>query len=139
MTLEAAYRATTYQATLDGRTICLRIGEPADDLDGTPIDEWVFITAWNPRSQAYSTEENHHRQQALVAVLKARGKNYEPGLGIPDPPSNWKPEQSFLVWPVGRDEALELRDRFEQNAVVWGRRGEAPELLLVAGEGDSGL
>lgn len=129
MTLEEAYRATTYEATVGGQKIALRIGKRSKQLDRAQIGEWVFITAWNPRSQECSPEENERRQRALEAELKARGKHFVPGLGIPDDRSQWEPEQSFLAWPVGRDEAQALRERFDQNAVVWGRAGHPAELL----------
>lgn len=127
--LEAAYRATTYETTVAGEKIALRIDEPSMQLDRAQIGEWVFITAWNPRSRECSPAENERRQQALVALLKARGKHFEPGRGVPAPGSKWDAEESFLVWPVGRAEAQELRERFDQNAVVWGRAGHPAELL----------
>src|SRR5690606_34677250 len=67
--LEVQYRATTYQATIAGETIALRIddraGRLAAVLHGAKVDEWVFITAWNPGSTERPGHENDGRQREL--------------------------------------------------------------------------
>ena len=127
------YQRTTYIVDLpEGEPIELRIGERSEAFDRllSSCDAWcwVFITAWNPRGQRTTAEENSARNASLMRLLEEEKQTYFFGRGVGDL-DDWQPEESFLVLHVGRDAAARWCEQFEQRAVVIGRRGEAPELL----------
>lgn len=143
--LEAAYRATRYVATRPARdggseSVCIRIGMPCAALDvwldDAQVAEWAFVTACNPRSRVLSPEENRVRMAALVVDLGVIGWPMVHGLGEPEPAeasqANWTAEPSVLVLGLSRAVALELAERYEQNAFVYGRRGGVAELVWTS-------
>ena len=97
-------------------------------MEDLGCDRWLFITAWNPFSRLTTDEENALRNAALERRLDQLGYGYVHGAGVPDD-GDWKPEESFLVFGVSQESAIELCDEFEQRAVVIGTRGGAAELL----------
>ena len=129
-----AYRATAYRADVDGTSVELRIGEPADDLSdrtsGQSDIAWAFISAAKPGSEQLSQEVNLSRHQALEAELAGRGFDVFPGWGVPDG-DDWKPEISLLVLEIDREEALAIGRAFGQLAVVCGQAGGVVELIEV--------
>lgn len=126
-----AYRETDYAAvTLPG--VVIRLGSlcaPLDALlDERGFDCWVFITAWNPESKQSNEQDNKQRNRDLRRELSRKNLAVFAGKGWPRK-GGWTPEESFLAFGVDRYEALRLGFRWRQNAVVWGRRGQRPELL----------
>ena len=69
--LEAAYRATAYEALGPGVELDLRVDERSAALDAlltsTGRTSWAFLTAWNPGSQPLAPEENAERRGAWAA------------------------------------------------------------------------
>ncbi|HKX84473.1 MAG TPA: DUF3293 domain-containing protein [Pyrinomonadaceae bacterium] len=129
--MEAVYRATDYVVRGDVSTVVIRIGErcPAvDDLLGEARETWAFMTAWNPYSQELPAEENARRQNELIEELNAKGLRFFHGAGE-DPNGAWPAEESLLVLGIDRDSAIGLAEKFEQNAIVFGRRTEPAELV----------
>ena len=131
--LDDAYRATTYRVFVpDAAPIDLKVGERSAALDGILMAQgvaaWAFITGSNPRSQPLSAEENGRRHAELMRSIRDGGWRYFDGAGIPAN-AEWQPEASVLVLGIARDEALALGRRFEQNAIVAGRRGGEAELV----------
>ncbi len=43
----------------------------------------------------------------------------------------WKPELSLLILGISKENAIKLGKEFEQNAIVYGAKGELPELLIL--------
>lgn len=136
--LERAYRATRYTATRDGETISIAVGEPLARLDSwldaARVSEWAYITACNPRSRRLAPEENALRMAALVVDLGVIGWPLVHGAGVPSE-GDWDSEPSVLVLGLSRPAALELARRYEQHAIVCGRRGEAAELVWTDADG----
>ena len=132
-----AYKHTTYLARTPVGEVHIRPEqtEPLlDELLGEyEAEEWAFITAWNPGSQLFSVYENHERQRELERALKAAGYAFFRGSGVPDA-DNWQPEESVLVVGIAEADALEFGRRFEQEAIVCGRVGEAARLVWCSGE-----
>ena len=131
--IDSAFRATTYRVYVpNAAAIDLRVGERSERLDAMlderGCDEWAFITAWNPGARPSSRSENDARQAALRRALRERGFDWLEGSGIPADGS-WQAEASVLVLGMRRREAVELGRRFDQLAVLAGRRGGAAELL----------
>jgi hypothetical protein len=122
--LDAAYRATDYRVEdAPGGPFVVRIGDVCAEVDG----EWAFVTACNPGSVRLSDDENGRRMADLEAQVRKRGWRYHHGHGV-GRDGNWPPEPSLLVVGIAETEALELAERFGQNAIVVGRGGEAARL-----------
>ena len=127
--LEEAYRKTTYAA---GLSIRLRVGEPHPFLDEMMgfrgLEEYAYLTAWNPGSGKLPDAENRARQDDLKARLKGRHPTIE-GLATADDGA-WS-EESLLVLGISRADALALAREFGQAAILAGRRGGVPEIAWV--------
>ena len=126
--LENAYRATTYTASVP---LLLRVGQRSVLLDAVleewKVEEWAYLTAWNPRSVPRPLAENNAAQDELVAALRARGLAVFHGVGVGDD-GDWPPEPSVLALGIGRDDALALARKHGQAAILVGRRGGPAEL-----------
>jgi hypothetical protein len=142
--LEDAYRATRYVVGNDGND-----GNDGNSTTGVPLefrvgamstaaeeklltaegsDQWAFITAYNPHSQARAETLNRAAQELLRQTLDGRGYRLHQGQGVPDG-SIWPPEPSFFVPGLSPAEALGLAREFDQAAVLVGRRGQPSRLL----------
>lgn len=128
-----AYRATDYVLFIaDGQEVTLNIGTPNPrfdrELDRRHVATAVVVTAYNPRSVVLSDTENRARHAELTALLDARGCDYALGEGR-DPSGHWKAELECVVFGIPVEVGLELARRFEQNAIVFVKRGGPPELF----------
>jgi hypothetical protein len=125
--LERAFRATAYAA--DG--IRLRVGalHPALDarLAALGLNEYAYLTAWNPGARERPEPENRAAQERLRARL-ARFAVLEGAAEGDD--GSWS-EPSFLALGIARGEAITIAGEFGQAAIVMGRRGGVPELVWV--------
>jgi len=74
--------------------------------------------------------ENKARHQQFTTWLKAKGFRYATGYGIPQN-SGSHPEKSVLILGISKKKAVELGNELEQNAVIFGILGKAPELVLL--------
>jgi len=132
MRFERAYLDTIYRVSGPSAVVDLRIGVRNPRLDRLlhrlGLRDWVFVTAWNPRSQVQPGWRNRVRQVRLALAL--RGICALPGVGLPSDP-RWQPEASLFAAPVSAARARRLGRRFGQNAVVAGRRGRAPALIWM--------
>jgi hypothetical protein len=126
-----SYRRTTYIAQTPLGEIRLRVGVRDEKLAELLVlhgaQEWAFITAFNPGSQPLSVEENSARQRRLEDTLRHAGWTCFPGEGVGDD-TNWSAEQSVLVLGIDRQRAVELAQKFGQNAILAGG-GSVPELV----------
>lgn len=139
--LVAAYRATDYIVYHSSGTLVLKLGVHLAAMDRlfaqTGTDKAAFITAENPRSQRLSMAENAQRQGALYAELAAQnGLEIVPASGVAEgrTAEDWPAEASFLVLGIGADRAMELANRYEQNAFLWVEHGGAARLVFPASE-----
>ncbi|MGH8791905.1 MAG: DUF3293 domain-containing protein [Stackebrandtia sp.] len=134
--LAEAYRHTTYRATAPHGTIDIRVGARCHALDDLLVRRrmraWGFLTAWNPGSRELSLSENRRRNLMLEDRLRDLGALTLPSLGIGDD-QTWTPEESVLALGLDPEASVRIGREFQQNAVVAGRLGEAPELLWCAG------
>lgn len=132
--LLAAYRNAEY-VVFGEPQIVLRIGAANGALDallqahGAPGA--AFISAANPRGRRIPERANRAAQLALAGAVRQAGFACYPGEGH-DPSGAWRAEPSLLVLGIMRAQAAELGRRFGQNAIVYARRGGAPELVLLA-------
>lgn len=130
--LREAYLATTYEVQHLG--LQLRIGEENWHLEEFLIDNnafsWAFISSWNPLSQPLSPSENEKRHLKFVEIVKTKQWVFAEGFGVPKDES-WLPEKSLFLLDISINEAFSLGKMFNQNAIVVGRLGKAPELVFL--------
>jgi hypothetical protein len=134
--LDAAYRATTYITCLPESTLRLRVDTPCPELDHLLEDcgcsTWAFISACNPGSRQLDDKENSARHAGLIAKVEQLGLKWHPGDGMADAPG-WAPEASLLILGIPLDDARALASEFGQNAMLFGTRGNAPQLEYIIG------
>jgi hypothetical protein len=127
-----AYTATDFVLfdTGDGELV-VNVGQRSAEFDrvlaSRGAETAVIVTAYNPRSVVLPDAENRARHQRLTAMLEARGHDYALGEGR-DPTGHWKPELECVVFGISVEVGLEIARAFDQNAIVFIRRGDAPEL-----------
>ncbi len=127
-----AYLETDYY--VHSLQLTIAVGQRHAELDRY-LASWgaqcfAFMTAWNPHSQSLSDEENRRRNARLERHLNEFGYRYLSGAGISRTHA-WPPEESFLVIDIPPTAALEIAASFEQNAIVFGVRGQPSKLLAV--------
>jgi len=130
--LASAYRRTSYRARTPLGEIRIRIGRRNPRLDRLlercGMTHWGYVTAVNPRSREHSAAFNHTALADLESLLRGRGYPYFPGAGRGDD-EQWPAEPSFLVLLPDDAQVGWLGRRFDQVAVVAGRRGEPARLV----------
>lgn len=133
--LDAAYRRTRYVVAREGGNAVVRTDRTSPELDALlrelGLETWVIVSAFNPFSKGLSPEENEKRHAGLLAEVVRHGWPFRQASGEPAPEDGWRPEKSLFVAGVGREKAAALGAKFGQNAVVFGRAGEAAELLWL--------
>ena len=129
---ETAYCQTSYVVD-DGPvkfTIRLDGGNESlyEFLAETNATTWAFLTAYNPLGLELPASENKIRQAELIEILERAKYIYFNGHGIGDD-GLWEPEPSIFVLDILRDTSINLAKRFSQNAILWGEKTLAPELI----------
>ena len=134
--LKEAYLATIYEIKNLGLQI--QVGVENWHLEEFLIDNnafsWVFISAWNPYSKPLSFLENENRHQELVDLVNKNQWVFAEGYGIPQQ-NDWEAEKSLFILDISKKEAIELGNRFEQNAIVIGRLGNLADLIFLTTKG----
>jgi hypothetical protein len=92
------------------------------------FNSWCFITAWNLFSKALSIEENKMLNLLLEADLNKYPIFSAEGKGIL---GDWPPEISFFVGNISREQAIDLGQKYKQNAIIFGAVSEFPELIVL--------
>lgn len=90
----------------------------------------AFITAFNPLGIRLSDQENEYRNSLLLSDVKAIYKTVVKGFGQ-DSLGEWPGEDSFLIYGPSLDEAKEIGNKYEQNAIVWCGSDAVPQLILL--------
>lgn len=129
-----AYRETDYRAGDAPNAITLRIDERLDALarlyDTSGHRCALFITAYNPFSEARGPEDNLAANAQLRAELTELTQYVTEGIGI-HPAGTWPEEKSFLALGVSLEIAETLGRKFGQNAIVWVGEDLIPRLILL--------
>lgn len=131
-----AFLATTYTANAkNGTTFQLKINQSNAAFDQflkkEKVENWAYITAWNPDAQAHSDKENAHFNTLLEQKLTDLGLAYLKGFGVPEKGSDWQPEASFLILGIKLENALNLGKQFNQAAIVCGKIGDVAKLFWI--------
>ena len=129
--LLSAYENTSFNVYQP--KISIRIGVINKELDNLLLanqcETYAFVTAYNPYSALKTYEENRELNEALCRDLIDHYQLFE-GEGVGEDIS-WEPEKSFLVLGINVDDAKAIGVKYSQNAIVFGRIGEKPELLVL--------
>jgi len=125
-----AYTSTRF--TVYEPKLTIRIGQSNKDLDDLlmtyGVNEWAYITAWNPYSMPTNPERNDERHIQLLADLTNYPHFAGEGVGT-DP--EWEPERSVLVLGISRQQAVSIGNKYEQNAIVVGTLNTNAELVML--------
>lgn len=128
-----AYLATTYEVKHLGLKI--KIGESNWPLEEFLVDNnvfsWAFVSAYNPHSKALSIEENEKKHGQLLKEIEKKKLSFSVGYGVPPNDDDWEAEKSLLILDISKKDALDLGKRYEQNAIVFGRLGGKPKLIVI--------
>lgn len=126
-----AYSKTNYQIT--NPDLIINIGRENKKLNTflklNTYDTWCFITAWNPFSSSdFTIEDNENFNIGLYKDIK----NYPNYTGEgKDPEGIWAAEESYFVCNISRERAIELGEKYKQNAIVFGKINEVAELIIL--------
>jgi hypothetical protein len=127
-----AYLTTRYVAYDGAIAVECRAGAPAPAIDALlerhGAAGGVFITAWNPRSEARPAAANAAAHRRLTAEIARRGLRWLPHRGFGADPA-WEPEEGLFVLDLAIGPALELAAEFGQNAIAAVERGRPAEVL----------
>lgn len=151
-----AFHKTDYKVA-DRLDRPIRVGFAHEELDrmlgGYGVSSWVFLTAWNPRSQLLDPATNRERNNRLLGLLRANpdwtvlpgesvgradcgddhwiGHRSRVGV-VPESDSMPWREESFLVLGMDRSAGVLMGSYFQQWAVLVGEIGSVPELVWVS-------
>lgn len=132
--LIAAYAATHFRVTGVPDPFVLQVGQRSAALEALheaySVGSSAFLTAWNPRSQPHSDNENRAAQAEMESALTVAGYVLLKGVGE-DPSGRWPGEESVLALGIGCAEAEDIGRRYGQNAIVWAGTDAVPELVLL--------
>ena len=125
-----AYKSTKYKVFKTN--LIIQIGVTNDSLNELVIQhnatEWAYITAYNPYSRILTDIENQSRHLELKELTRSYLTYEGHGVGTD---AAWEPELSLLILGINKEEAIVLGKRFEQNAIVYGKINNVPELLIL--------
>lgn len=123
--LEQSYLDTTYSVFTNNEKYDLYINQliPSEIEQLLENKSAVILTAWNPRSQALSIEDNMLRNLDLLRSLSNMDYLVFEALGQGADPS-WPAEMSFLIIGITQKEAENMAIEHEQYAYVWLEKGK---------------
>lgn len=128
-----AYASASYTVIHeDGSCIDFKVEETNPDLQGLlearGAQQAYFVTAYNPRSEALSEEENLARQEELVRHCIEKSIQFLRGSSSDSSSSDLWLEQCLLLF-CDADSGRRLGNMFEQNSIVEISGGGLPSLL----------
>ena len=83
------------------------------------INTIAFLTAENPQGEKASPEFNREQNKKLESDLRSMNLGFRKIKG-----KFGSEENSYMVMNITRDEAVELGQMFQQEAVIWGNKVE---------------
>ena len=126
-----AYLSTNFHVYAE-EEFMLNVGhfsKPLSELHKShACDTSAVITAWNPLGVAQSDEANKKQNDTLKKIAQERYTVID-AAGV-DPKGEWPPEASFIILGISRYDAMELGQRFQQNAIIF-NEGAVPELVML--------
>ena len=83
------------------------------------INTIAFLTAENPQGEKASPEFNREQNKRLESALRSMNLGFRKIKG-----KFGSEENSYMVMNITRDEAIDLGQMFQQEAVIWGNKVE---------------
>jgi hypothetical protein len=124
--LQSEYLSSIYGACIDDVTAAFRFSPnrlaPTQSPFAALPEPWAIITARNPMSRPLSEQENRHRDNNLLGILKWNDIVSHESFGQ-SADGSWR-EPSRLILAIPRDMALEIAREFQQQAIVWSEAGK---------------
>ena len=125
-----AYNATEYKVF--SPTIIITVGKLNKELDKLLFEnnetEWSYITSCNPYSRDCSEDENKNYYESLLQHVSDY-KYYEGvGQGIN---TSWPAEKSILIIGISESQAIQIGNKYNQNAIVLGKYEQVAELKFL--------
>jgi len=110
------------------------VGKPSADLhallENNGTTTAAFITAYNPLGQSLDTHSNESKHRLLLADIETYGLEVIEGEGR-DPKNEWPGERSLLILGIDKTTAIEIGNRYQQNAIVWIEWAKPSSLLML--------
>ena len=94
------------------------------------VETACFVSAYNPRSEPRTDDENARAQEALRQDVVRRGLRFFEGVGE-DPGGECAGEPCLLVMGVSREETEAFGLSYGQNALLWMEADGIPRLMLT--------
>lgn len=125
-----AYNTTEYK--LYRPAIIITVGQLNKELDKLLLEnnetEWTYITSCNPFSRDCLEHENKKYYESLLQHVSDY-KHYEgEGQGID---TTWPAEKSILIIGISESQAIEIGNKYNQNAIVLGKYEQVAELKFL--------
>ena len=132
--LKEAYRQAKYILFSGSEEILFKVGLHSNELDNLLVEHGVinavFITAYNPRSQIFSDEENKRQQINLEKQIERAKYRYLKGASCSED-GLWPIEKSLLILDMPLSQANSLAISFKQNAYLQITQGEKVALVFT--------
>ncbi len=133
--LEKYYLDTTYSIFINEKQYDIKIGKLLPYVIKNLLDKEksaVILTAWNPRSELLSLQENEQRNRKLNSTLKDNNYRVFSALGQGKDLSYklWPAEKSFLVLGITKEEVEKIAVDYGQYAYVWLEAGKPASLMF---------
>ncbi len=132
--LEAHYRQTEYCIHAGVHRLVFRIDRYDRETETGLIAQagmfrqWAILTPCNPASVALCAGENAARLENFRRWLKTAAYRWLDSCNR-DPAGAWPDEPGAVILDIPLAEAEALGRHYGQNAIVYGQRGCAPELV----------
>jgi hypothetical protein len=125
-----AYKDTDYKVY--SPAIIITVGKLNKDLDKLVLEnnetDWTYITSCNPYGRDCSEDENKNYYESLLQHV-SNNKYFEgEGQGID---TIWPAEKSILIIGMSASQAIEIGNKYNQNAILVGKYEQAAELKLL--------
>ncbi len=125
-----AYNATDYKVYSPAIIITVRkLNKDLDKLllENNEID-WTYITSCNPFGRDCSEDENKNYYESLLQYVSDNKYFEGEGQGID---TTWPAEKSILIIGISASQAIEIGNRYNQNAILVGKYEQEAELKLL--------
>ena len=127
--LEKHYLDTTYSTFINEELYDIKIGKTLPSAIQKLLNSEksaAILTAWNPRSQLLSSQENKDCNNELNSALNQYTVFRAVGQGSD---TSWQAEESYFILGIQKEDSNKLAIKYGQYAYVW-LESEKPASLI---------